>query len=334
MPRRALGPRLYFDRSRKQWVIRDGTGFVRTGCGERDRQEAEKHLETYLGRKHKPQPSATPLIDDVLNAYGAEHGPHTRRPGNIAHNIGNLLAMWSGKRVGEITARACRDYAARRPAAAARRDLETLRAAVNYWHREYGPLPSVPAITLPDKPEPRDRWLTRSEAARLLWAARRTPHLARFILIGLYTGTRSGAILALKWEWIDLERGTMRRRAAGESESHKRRPPVRLGSRILSHMRRWFRRDSDRMVVRSAPVISWEGRSVAKLRRSWTTARKRAGLGGDVTPHTLRHTRATWLMQAKVNPWQAAGALGMSIRTLERTYGHHHPDWQKEASEV
>lgn len=330
MPRRAHGPRLYLDPRRRTWIIRDGPHFVRTGCGETDRRAAEGALETYLGRKHRPQPSPTPLIDDVLNAYGAEHGPHTKAPQTVAHTIGNLLRFWSGKRVAEITSRSCRGYANGRTGPAARRDLETLRAAIRYWHREYGPLPSVPAVTLPPKPTPRERWLTRSEAARLLWAARRTPHLARFILIGLYTGTRSGAILALKWEWIDLERGIMRRRAPGESESHKRRPPVRLGGRILSHLRRWHCGISKD----NGTVVEYGGQPVTKLRRSWTTARKRARLDEKVTPHTLRHTRATWLMQAGVNPWQAAGSLGMSLRMLEQIYGHHHPDWQKDASEV
>ena len=40
-----------------------------------------------------------------------------------------------------------------------------------------------------------------------------------------------------------------------------------------------------------------------------------------------RHTRATWMMQAGVDKWQAAGALGMSVQMLEENYGHHHPDW-------
>jgi integrase len=61
---------------------------------------------------------------------------------------------------------------------------------------------------------------------------------------------------------------------------------------------------------------------------------ERAGLGDDVVPHSLRHTRATWLMQAGVTPWEAAGALGMSVEVLERVYGHHHPEWQKRAAEV
>jgi integrase len=52
-----------------------------------------------------------------------------------------------------------------------------------------------------------------------------------------------------------------------------------------------------------------------------------------VTPHTLRHTSATWLMQAGVDRWQAAGLLGMSVEVLEQVYGHHHPDYQSEAAE-
>jgi integrase len=155
--------------------------------------------------------------------------------------------------------------------------------------------------------------------------------LARFILLGLYTGSRSGVLLGLEWSWVDLNSGTMRRRAPGKAESKtKRTPRVRLGSRILAHLRRWRRLD-DQKVKR---VVHYEGRPVTKLRRSWVTARKAAKLDEAVTPHTLRHTRATWMMHDRVDLWQAAGALGMSVRMLERTYGHHHPDWQKDAAEV
>ena len=32
MPRKSTRPRLYLDPKRKQWVVRDGDTFVRTGC--------------------------------------------------------------------------------------------------------------------------------------------------------------------------------------------------------------------------------------------------------------------------------------------------------------
>jgi integrase len=67
---------------------------------------------------------------------------------------------------------------------------------------------------------------------------------------------------------------------------------------------------------------------------SWRAARDAAGLDRSVTPHTLRHTRATVLMQKGIDVWQASGHLGMSVATLQSTYGHHHPDWQGDAAEA
>ena len=46
----------------------------------------------------------------------------------------------------------------------------------------------------------------------------------------------------------------------------------------------------------------------------------------------MRHTAATWQMQAGVDPYEAAGYLGMSVETLMDTYGHHHPDFQEKAA--
>jgi integrase len=331
VPRRAKGPRLYLDPGRKQWVIRDGTHFVRTGSPEPDRTAAEKSLAEYIGQKHKPEPGQNPLIADMLIAYGNEHVPHTKSAKNVSYNIGNIGKWWSDKRLNDVTAKNCRAYAASKRTGGARRDLETLRAAIGYWHREHGPLPTIPAVVLPKKSEPRDRWLTRSEAARLLWAARHTPHLARFIIIGLYTGSRSGAIRAAKWSWVDFSASTMRRRAPGEAEDRRKRTPlVRLSPRLLAHLRRWYRLDKERKTL---PIVHYNGQAVKKLRRSWDSAVNRAGLE-DVTPHTLRHTKATWLMQDKVDFWQAAGFLGMTVEMLQRVYGHHHPDWQKEAARV
>ena len=58
------------------------------------------------------------------------------------------------------------------------------------------------------------------------------------------------------------------------------------------------------------------------------------GLGDDVVRHSLRHTAATWLMQAGVDMWEAAGWLGMTVEQLEANYGHHHPEFQEEAAEA
>jgi integrase len=331
MPRREKGARLYLDPARRVWIVRDGGRFIRTGCAEPDRGEAEKFLGRYIAAKHKPQPSADPMIADVLNVYAKEHLPHTREAVNAAYHIEALAGFWAFKRVSQISARECRAFTATQTTASARRYLETLRAAVRYWHREYGPLHVVPMVTLPERSERRQRWLDRSEAARLLWAARRTPHLARFILLGLYTGSRSGVILRLQWDQIDLSKGVMARtRPEMPASKTKRAPVVKLGVGITAHLLRWQRLDSGLTNY----VCHYNGQPIRKLRRSWAAARIKAGLDTAVTPHALRHTRATWLMQGGISIWEAAGHLGMSPDVLQRVYGHHHPEWQKNASEI
>jgi integrase len=329
MPRKAKGARLYLDPQRREWVIRDGSYFGRTGVPEENAAWAEKLLAQHIAEKYRPEPSSSPLIADVLNVYLREHVPTTRGAKNTLYNINSLAEWFGGLQCAHITAKLCREYARSRPSAAARRDLETLRAAIGYWHREYGPLSVVPSIVLPAKPEPRDRFLTRPEARRLRRAAVKWPHLYRFIVIGLLTGSRSGAILSLQWEWIDWNAGTMLRREPGESQdARKRTPPVKMGSRLIRIMRRWHKQDGG-----TGPVIHYNGRPVTRLQRTWRAACKAAKLK-DVTPHTLRHTRATWMMQAGIDIWEAAGALGMTPDILQSTYGKHHPDFQKRAAEV
>ena len=51
-----------------------------------------------------------------------------------------------------------------------------------------------------------------------------------------------------------------------------------------------------------------------------------------ITPHVVRHTRAD--VFKGVDICEAAGALGMSAKTLDKVYGHHHVDFQRNAAQV
>jgi integrase len=146
---------------------------------------------------------------------------------------------------------------------------------------------------------------------------------------GLLTGSRTEAILSLTWDRIDFAAGVMRRRAYGETESKtKRTPPVRVGKRILSLLREWRATDGDH----GRYVIHWGGKRIKRFGSVWKRVCKEADV--DATPHTLRHTRATWIMQqGDVPTWEAAGHLGMSLATLQK-YAKHSLDFQKRAAEV
>jgi integrase len=332
MPRRSRGPRLYLDPQRKQWTIRDGRSFVRTGCAENQRAAAEERLAEYISAKYSPPPSPSPLIADILLAYKNEHVQGLASEKNILHTLSNLEPFWGDKRLVDVNKINCRSYAAQRPQFAARRDLETLRASINYWHEEKMALLTVPNVWMPDRAGRRERWLTQEEAKKLRKAAMAVPHLYRFVVIGLLTGSRSGAILKLEWNWVNLERGVMLRMAPGAVAAvNKQKPPVRINPALLRLMRLWKRKDG-----RQKYVVHYMNDRVRKLRRSFETAVREAGLfGTGVSAHTLRHTRATWLMQSgTVTPWEAAGSLGMSVKVLEGIYAHHHPDFQEAASRV
>ncbi|GLS32810.1 integrase [Mesorhizobium albiziae] len=263
---------------------------------------------------------------------------------------------------------------------AARRQLEDLRAALNHY-RDEGYIRYAPAIKLPKKAEPKVRWLSRDEAARLIRAAMHMKqswkgqtserytgrHLARFILIGIYTGTRSAAIFNAAIRpttgrgYVDLNRGVFYRKAHDAVDTRKRQTPVRIADRLLVHMRRWatteftlgqhtVRRGKSKNIGRMISqdyIVEWEGKPVQSIKNAFRKACKIAGLGWhvwdekkgrnvfktDVTPHILRHTAATWLMQNGASPSDAADYLGMTEPVLRKHYYHQHPDFQAGVAE-
>jgi integrase len=134
--------------------------------------------------------------------------------------------------------------------------------------------------------------------------------LARFILIGLYTGTRARAIAsaspiaAVGQSFVDLDRGIFYRLADGKQQTSKRQPPVPLPPRLLAHMRRW----KDRGLI-TRHFVEYNGEAVASVKTAFKRGVKLAGLPGKVSPHTLRHTAATWLMQAGLIAGRRLGIL-------------------------
>lgn len=346
MPRRAKGPRLLLRPARHQrkatWVIVDRGQETSTGCGEADSEGAESALARYITQKYEPPRTNGRLsktaIPDVINLYLTEHAPSTSDKGVwIGYMAVSVLDWWGEKVLSDVNKTSCADYVKWRVKQnvtdqTARHELKTLRAAINYYHASsYGPLDAVPVVTLPAKsPQKVDYWLTRKQVADRLRAARRIPrcqHVVRLILIGVYSGTRPGATMALRWipsttgGWIDLDSETLHRRAIGKKQTKKLQPPVRIHRRLLPHLRRWREADMAKGITN---VVHYFGGEVADVHKSWAKVATGAGHKPD-GPHITRHTCATWLMQSGVDLNEAASYLGMSPETLWNTYGHHSP---------
>ena len=373
MPRPSKGARLYKRKPRYRngrlvgqavWLIKDGDRNIATGClastaVSKPPREAEQALADYIANKYQPERNRRDIEDidcaDVLSIYFSDVGEPSDQF-EISARIGRLNEFWGGKMLSAVNAHSCAAYVKHRGTkGGARRDLETLRAAINH-HAKEGFHRGVVRVSMPAKGEPRDRWLTRGEAAVLIWhcwryreqqkvhagsakgrlvVTDRRPlrHVARFILIGLYTGTRAGAIATASpyaeagRSVVDLERGIFYRKAIGKRANKKRQTPAPVPPRLLAHMRRW----KNRKLMLNC-FVEFNGKPVASVKTGFRSAVRLARLPGKVTPHTLRHTAATWLMQRGVPIWEAAGFLGMSLEVLQTTYGHHHPDFLQGAA--
>lgn len=337
MPRKRKPARIYWRKPRPgregAWVILDAGREIRTGAG--SEQEATAALGEYLLTQNAPpdgpQRREGLTIDQALAFYADEHAATVSDPDRISYAIDALAGFWGSLPVSAVTGATCRRYARERGVGdgTVRRELGVLRAALRHCERE-GYLVSAPPVTLPPMPAPKTRWLTRDEVARMIRAARasrKTAHIARFILLGVYTGTRPGAILRLQWHpntgggHVDLDHGVLYRAPAAAVQSKKRQTPLRLPRQMVGHLRRW-RSDGHLIETKGGPVLS--------VKRAWASVCKAAKIEG-ASPHSLRHTCATWLMQRGADRWDAAGFLGMTVETLERVYGHHHPDHQGSA---
>jgi integrase len=353
MPNPKKPARLYLKRPTDRppfWIIIDGTRQTSTGCGEHDLEGADKALAKYLGERFRPNTGIRELaaipVAEVLALYGSLIPADSPSRATKGYHIKALLGFWGNKALAEVKATNCRDYVDSRPvkASTARIELKTLQAAINVWHRESA-LPAVPQVTLPRANYRRERVLERSEVAAMLRACRvkRGPqnmpqidgkHVARFIRLGLATGMRKSALCGLRWTpsirsgHIDTERGIVYQRGAGVAETTKRKPPLKLAGKALSMVRRWKAADHAKAIN---SVISFRGAAVLDVDKAFAAIVKLAGIGNDITPHTLKHTHITWRLWSGEQPWEIAGTVGTDAVTIERVYGHYKQAERKKA---
>jgi integrase len=337
MGRRNQGPRL-------RWLEKRGAYYItwtergrsrERSTGTADREQAEVVFAEWLqlrGRRSGPSDPSQILVTDVLIEYQQNRGSKVAAPGRIAYAVFALTDFFEGNTVADMNLQTCARYAEKRgrSAGTVRRELGVLRAAINYAHKT-GKITRPVAVELPQRPEPRDRWLTRKEAAHLIRAAR-TPqarlYMPLFVLIGLYTGRRKEAILSLRWPQVDLEQGRIDFELAGRRRTNKRRGVIPIPPRLLPHLRRARRRGTD-----LGYVLHINGERIGDIKKGFAAACERAKLEG-VTPHTLRHTAATWIARnGSASLSDAAVYLAMSEETLRNVYRHHHPDFLRGAAE-
>lgn len=342
MPRHNRGKHLVQMPGRDAWYIAeyDGAGKRRvrsTGTAERREAESILELQREDDRRRRRDGAAHPsefTIAEALEFYAAEHGAHVADPARIGYAIEALLRHFGGATVASINKVACRTYAAQRSVSdgTIRRELGVLSAALTFSVR-HQLVTSAPFVFRPDPPAPRERWLSRTEAAKLLNAARNSRadsrlYLPLFIMLGLYTGGRKGALLALRWPQVDLRRGVIDLNEPGRKRTAKGRAVLPIPRRLMTVLRLARQRGSD-----LGPVIHDGGRALGDIKKSFARVARDAGMP-EVTPHVLRHTCATWLAQDGVPMFEIAGWLGQTVERTTEIYAHHSPDHMKGARDA
>jgi integrase len=306
------------------WYIQwsEGRRSRRATTGTPDRAQAEAILAaTRLTAGTQTGDALT--VSDALDWYWDVHASGLMRPDNASLGIRNLkpffgttLAVECG--IGKQQAYVDHKRAIKYGEESIRRDLSVLSAALRLAEKREKITRAPPMLTLTPAP-PRERWLTRPEVARLFRALRtkRSRHVLLFARIAMYTGARTGAILDLTWDRVNFQTGLIDFRKPGRRVTKKRRTVAPIG-----HLERALRHAKRRS--RSPYVIEWAGQGIGTIRKAFTAHAEAVGLD-DVSPHTLRHSFATWAVLKGVPIFMVGRALGQSVASTTERYAKHRP---------
>ena len=196
----------------------------------------------------------------------------------------------------------------------------TLRALLNFAERvgirpqHSNPVKGVEFF----RENARERFLSEAEigaAAEGIEQAEREgvigPHAAAGLRLALFTGARSGEIVAIQWSFIDWNRKQVR---LPDSKTNTPRT-IHLGDAAIEVLK---------TLPRVGPFViagAKPGEAYKNLTRAWGTARVYAGLD-DVRLHDLRHSYASLAAGRGVSLQMIGKLLGHKVAATTMRYAH------------
>jgi integrase/recombinase XerC len=244
------------------------------------------------------------------------------------------VALWA-KGLAALTPRDMRDFVIEAQRRFDRRTLHNhasgLRTFFKYWMR-HGRLPHNPlaGVPLPKLERRLPKFLTEEQAKRLLSApsellaakqiAAHTAWRDRLIMELLYgAGLRVSELVALEYGSIDFASGVAR--VLGKGRKERLAPIGRVALAVLVKFR-------DEFAVGATPtspiLVNADGRriSIDEVQRMLKRYLAHAGLPLDLTPHKLRHSFATHLLNAGADLRLVQELLGHSQLATTQVYTH------------
>lgn len=322
----------------------------RRSLGTRDKTEAQDRFAQFLVHGvdvMQPERPSELTVRQAVDDYIREHvRKKTVRQPVIENSLAWVVAFFGDTPLKDIGVPQCERYAdARRSGVLTRPDsprskpvasdgtirleLAYLSAAARHsakWQRISRA--NLPELQMPPQPRPRQLFLYPDELRKLRDHA--TGRAAAFIELAYYTGSRRGAIEALTWFQVDLDKGRINLAKPGEQRTNKRRPVVPIDPALRPTLLRLKKEATNEYVLGSTSSIDWPLYTAARAAGLDTLPEREQRPAGRLGPHVLRHTRATHLLWAGKAPWAVAQLLGDSLDTILANYGHHCPGYLSE----
>lgn len=297
-------------------------GTQRSALRTKDREVAERVLADFL--KKNTEPKAT--VSQIMEAYMDDRDHTAASPARIRDAWKRLKPHFGALRPDQVDRMSCRSYRSLRAKDGAgdgtiRTELQYLRAGLRFNDKHTRAI-----VELPRKPPPKDRVLSRPEYDKLLEEAKTYAHLKLYVMLGATTAGRPQAILQLKWDRVDFDRGII---SLGDgTRRRKGRATVPMTDSLRAALE-----DAQKGALTDF-VVEWGGGQVKSIKKGFASAAKNAGFD-DVTPYVLRHTAAVWMAEAGVPMSEIAQYLGHEdSQVTERVYAKYGPEYLRRAAKA
>jgi integrase len=308
------------------WAIRyrDGRGVRRQQGGFRTKTEAKTVLDeelrkARLGPLYRPEATLQELVDVFLNQF--QGAPSTRD--RLRHHLAKATARFGDEPIGSLNALAVSSWRAELPETTrhgAHRALRQVLAAAVRWQWLERNVATDVSNPLHDRAEftPFHSWQEVEAVAMELGP------FGPLVIFCVGSGVRPEEALGGDWGDVDLDaRVFMVRRAFakgrlktyGKTARSRRRVPLR--AKVVDAL--------DALPHRSGilfPAAEGGRIDINNWRsREWAPALKAAGVEHRRI-YDMRHTFATWSLDAGMGIFTLARRMGTSVRMIDATYGH------------